>query len=293
MELPGGDARADVVHGRARVVTPDGRPTNKNVAVENVAAARTTRSSPAGRTHNLGNLPEFRLRAGPRTRDRQPRLPIRRAGIPAAAVDTDSSAPDDVLCLADSLDTPAMHATAASDTPLARTRDYSSGLGEIPAETSSRIPSAGTAGHHTAGCLPPRILDQHLPRTQTEAGPREPLTPTDQASGRRYKLLPEALSTLPLVTPRRTSPGVPVHHPVYTNWRLVREPDRSTASQTPRPTARALVLLAPRNWYRVKPLLTRLTNSVRSTKTLRLEKNGRFSPGSTDGVGTSSSICVP
>ena len=187
MELPGGDARAGVVHGRAHVVTPDGRPASRNVAAENAAGARITRSSPAGRTHNLGNLPEFRLRAGPRTGDRQPRLPLRRAGIPAAAVDTDSSALDDVLCPADSLDTPAMHATAASDTPLARTRDYSNGLGEIPAETSSRIPSAGTAGHHTADCLPPRILDQHLLRTQTEGGPREPLYSFGSSLGKKVQ----------------------------------------------------------------------------------------------------------
>jgi hypothetical protein len=172
VEFPVGDAPAGVVPAAAHAVTPDGKPPNRNAVVENGADARTTRSSPAGRTNIFGNLREFRLRAGPRMGHRQSRS-SRCVGMTSAVPDTDSPAPDDVLCLAESFDTAATPATAATDTPLADTRDCSSGLGETLAETSSRTPSTGIAEPRKGGDLRLRSLDQCLHRPQTEGGPRE------------------------------------------------------------------------------------------------------------------------
>jgi hypothetical protein len=53
--------------------------------------------------------------------------------------------------LRDSLDTDATLANAASDTPLADTRNYSNGLERTTAKTNTRSPSTGIASCLTAG----------------------------------------------------------------------------------------------------------------------------------------------
>ena len=183
-----GDAPAD-----ARDVTPDGKPPNRNVAAENEPEARTTRSNPDDRTDNSKILADFSLRAGPRASIPFPRMtpqPPRRAGIPVAAAGIDGSAPDDVPAPAQSHDTVVTLANVAIDTRLADTTGYSSVPADNLAETAARTLSTGTDARTADRRLLANNLDLTKRSPQTEEGPRELLTRTDQASGRSCDSFP-------------------------------------------------------------------------------------------------------
>jgi hypothetical protein len=190
-----GDAPAD-----ARDVTPDGKPSNKNAVAENAPGEQTTHSTPVGRTDNSQILPDFSLRAGPRASIPFPRMtpqPPRRAGIPVAAGGIDGSAPDDVPAPAQSHDTVVTLANVAIDAPLADTTGYSSVPADNLAETASRTLSTGTDARTADRRRLANNLDLTKRSPQTEEGPRELLTRTDQASGRScYSFLRRFLCSL-------------------------------------------------------------------------------------------------
>lgn len=166
------DGLGDGVLDPARAVKPDGKPPNRNAVRENAAAGRTSHSTLAYRMHNFQNLPEFLLRAGPRAVDRhRTRHPSGAADIPAASLDSDSSAPVDGLDLQESLDTAARHATVATGTPPAGTPNYSSGLEDALVETTSRSPLIDTAEPQNTENTGTRSLDQQRRSAQTEEGP--------------------------------------------------------------------------------------------------------------------------
>ena len=195
-EFPGNDAHEAAVRGQSRDVKPDGKTTNRNTDPANVLEAQTTRNNPDGCTNIFEFPAEFRLRAGPRKarsiRPWQPRRQMqRRESSPhwrywrqetrfskivssAAAGDASYTVPGGVPSPADSLDTDAMHTSAANDTPLADTPDCSTALARRMAKTSTRSPSAGTAAGHEAQHAQ-RGLDQTPRPTQTEESPRETL----------------------------------------------------------------------------------------------------------------------
>lgn len=181
VEFPGGDAGADDVPAQRLAAKPCGRPTSRNVAGASGAAARTTRSSPAGRRENFVNLPEFRLGAGPRAV--RPGCPPRLPGVPAAALGTGSFALDDTLCHAEWPDTSVLPASAANAAQPPGMPDCSSGPGSVPVETSTRSLSAGTAERRADARH--RGLDRRRVRFQTEAGPREVITPHGSSLGKK------------------------------------------------------------------------------------------------------------
>lgn len=188
VEFPGVDALADDAPAARLAVTPCGRPTSRNVAGASGAAARTTRSSPAGRRENFANLPEFRLGAGPRAvrpgcPPPLPGGPPLLAAVPAAALGTASFALDGTLCHAKWPDMSVQPASAANAARPLDTPDCNSGPGSVPVETSTRSLSAGTAGHRADARG--RELDRHRVRLQTEAGPREVLTPNGSSLGKK------------------------------------------------------------------------------------------------------------
>ena len=246
------DGPAVAVRADERDVTPDGKPTNRNVAAVNAPEARTTRSNPDGRTDNFQILAEFRLGAGPRIADRSPRATrsIRWLdAIPVAAAGIDRSAPDDVPGLADSRDTDATIANVAIDGPPADTPGYSIAPADNSAETASRTPSTGRHACHVDARLFSHNIDLTMKRAHTEGGPREPVTLTDQASGRSDNSFPRRLLRSLLTHQIERQTVLLVSPSDYNTLQLRIKP-------TPKSTPRALVRTGPRNWYRSQPLLT-------------------------------------
>ena len=169
--------------------------------------------------------------------------------IPAAAAGIDSAAPDDVPGPEDSRDTDATRANAAIDVQPAGTHCYSIGPEGNPAETIARTPLKGINASHDDG----RHLDCNLDLTpmkaQTDRGPREPVTLTDQASGR-------SVNSFLRHFPR----SLAKHRCERQTALLVSTSDYNSArfriKPTSRSTQRPLVRTRPQNWYRSKPLLT-------------------------------------
>ena len=175
--------------------------------------------------------------------------PPRRAGTPVAAGGSDGSAPDDVPAPAPSHDTVVTLANIAIDTRLADTPGYNSVPADNSAETASRTLSTDTDACPVDGRLLANNLDLPKRSPQTEEGPRELVTRTDQASGRSDNFFP-----------RRFQCSLLTHRIERQTVLLVSPSDYNTSQlrikPTPKSTPRALVPTGPRNWYRSQPLLT-------------------------------------
>jgi hypothetical protein len=180
-------AHADAVLVARRAVKPVGRPTYRIVAGASAAGPQKLRNTPDGRTNKCGNFPESPLRAGPRaTRDLFPE-PIPTHPVTDAAPGSADSAPDGTPSPLPYHDRPGPRATDASDGPVVDTRRCNIGFVVGPAQTGSGIPSTGIAGSLVVDRQPhalARGLDLLRHPTDSRVGPRVPITPYGQVSGR-------------------------------------------------------------------------------------------------------------
>jgi hypothetical protein len=174
-------ANASVPRGRALDAKPDGTGTNRTVAVLQPAVAGTTRSNPDAGTSGRKNLPDSRLRAGPRAARpapaaqppppqlRLPRLPWLLA-LPWPVADIAATADGDIACPPRWPDRSGHFATDAT-APLADGRPCcNNALGDGADETSVHSPSKDRVVPETpTGALASAQMWQ-----DTEVSPREP-----------------------------------------------------------------------------------------------------------------------
>jgi hypothetical protein len=165
--------------GRARVVTPDGKSTNRNADPANGDGLGKVRNNPAGGKAATQNSQDFVLGAGPRAAGRFQLEPLRQHYPPtwplaAAGVhDNADSAPAAVPCPACWPDSPDRHASAASVGPLPGKLHCNNDLADGEAGTTVHSLSEDSAGVETAA----KGLDRPSTEMDTEVGPREVALP--------------------------------------------------------------------------------------------------------------------
>jgi hypothetical protein len=176
------DPVADAASGlrdRARVVTPDGKSTNRNAGSANVTGPEKVRNNPAGGMAARQNSQVAGLGAGPRTaapRQLEPfpkRWPLARPLAADGVRDNADFARVAVLCPACWPDSADWHANAASAGPRHGNPHCSSAPGDGKVGTCVHSLSKDS----TAVEIDAMGLDRRRTALDTEAGPREVVLP--------------------------------------------------------------------------------------------------------------------
>ena len=244
-------APADAVPVAQRAVKPVGRPTYKIAAGASVAGPRTVHNTLAGRTNTCRNFLEFRLRAGPRAaQDILQEPPWAPLSLTDGAPDVADIEPAGTLSHAPSVDSSEPHATDASDGPALDSARYSNDFAVAPAQTSSGIPSTGTAGS-LEGDRRPRAMARGLDRlhhpTESKVGPRVRITPNGSSLGK--ELMTPSRDAFYSLTLRRSHAAAALLDPSQSTMtdaaaRVCRHPE---TVPPPLSTTRGLAPLAPSN----------------------------------------------
>ncbi len=169
---------ASAPRGRARVLTPDGKSTNRNAERANEAGQGTACSNPADGKAARQHSPDFVAGAGPRPTGRLQLQPGRQRSPPArlavaGARGSAGFAHAAALCLGCWPDSADWHTNVASAGPLPGKLHCNSVVVDRKAETTVHSLSRDSAGCATAA----ETLDGPSKNMDTEVGPREVALP--------------------------------------------------------------------------------------------------------------------
>ncbi len=199
-------AAASGLRDRARVVTPDGKSTNRNAGSANATAPEKVHNNPVGSKAATQNSQVAVLRAGPRAAESRQLEPFPKRWAPARPLAADGvrdnagSAHAAVLCPVCWPDSADRHANAAIAQPLAGNLHCSSAPGDGKAGTCVHSPSKDS-GVVEADAMD---LDRRSTALDTEAGPREAVLPKVKPRKRvatRLRGDPIGTSTTPFSLP--------------------------------------------------------------------------------------------
>ena len=175
----GADAAPEIfVRAPPPDVTPLGRPLNRTFLAVGGASPQTGHSTRDGRTDTFRNLSKI-------SHGDDPRMPLAMRfawsppdllHAPTFVPDTAGFAPADTHAPPRSADTSPAPASNSRPAPLVGTLPRNTGTADEPVRTTSRTPSAGSAGGR-AGDRSPNVLELDLDRRsmrfESTVGPRE------------------------------------------------------------------------------------------------------------------------